>query len=132
MEADAPQDRAYCKATKKDGKPCGMFPGGIVTPGYCFGHDPGITPEMRSGFAKGRFQVPNLAGRRRLKTIEDVKRWAEDKINHIEINFDTDKIEVVEVQVQVMRLFLTALREENVKAGKKTSNAPKSSWKGVG
>lgn len=121
MELTPEGEKPRCKATKKDGSPCPMYPGGVVTPGYCFGHDPGITTEMRSEFGKGKANIPHIKGKRRLRNIEDIKRWAEEMVNDIEEKYP-NTIEVVEVKVHIARLLLTAIREENEQAEKKAKN----------
>ena len=112
MELTPEGEKPRCKGTKKDGSPCTAWPTNNVTQGYCFGHDPGITSEMRSGFAKGTLNIPKLTGRRRLRTIDDLKEWAEEMVHDIEEKYP-NTIEVVEVKVNIARLLLTAIREEN-------------------
>ncbi len=121
MELTPEGEKPRCKGVKKDGTPCPAWPTNNVTQGYCFGHDPGITSEMRSGFAKGSLNIPKLTGRRRLQTIDDLKEWAEEMVYDIEQKYP-NSIEVVEVKINIARLLLTAIREENEAAEKKAKN----------
>ena len=114
-------EKPRCKGIKKDGSPCPAHPTGNITPGYCWGHDPGITSEMRASFARKELNVPKITGKRRLRSVEDVKDWIQEMVQDIEARYP-NSIEVVEVKCNLARILLTAIREGNDQAEKKAKN----------
>ena len=121
MDDTLPDEKPRCKGVKKDGSPCPAHPTGNITPGYCWGHDPGITSEMRAGFARKNLTVPKITGKRRLRNVEDIKDWIQEMVQDIEDRYP-NSIEVVEVKCNLARILLTAIREENDMAEKKAKN----------
>lgn len=126
-----------CKGVKADGTPCPMrLSRSYVTPGYCLGHDPGITKEMRALFSKGVGLPGDQARasmRRRLRTPDDIMAYIEELIHRWEdgpgATLTTDTLEVL---ANLLRIQLGAMKEKReLKAGKK-EKAADPAWRDVG
>lgn len=105
-----------------------------ITPGYCLGHDPGITIEMRREFAKGKGLVGDAgkAGIRRLRTPDDIMAYVEELISKWEKGPGAAlTVETLDSLANLIRIQLGAIKEKN--AGKKSGKKDKpAGWREVG
>lgn len=90
-----------------------------ITPGYCLGHDPGITIDMRREFAKGKGLAGDAerANIRRLRTPEDIMAYVEELIGKWEKGPGASlTVETIDCIANLLRIQLGAIKE---KGGKK-------------
>jgi hypothetical protein len=106
-----------CKGITKDGSPCPIrLNRSYVTPGYCLGHDPGITKEMRQSFTKG-FGLPGdqarASFRRRLRTPDEIMAYVEDLIEKWEAGPGAAlTVETIDCLANLLRIQLGAIKEK--------------------
>ena len=104
-----------------------------VTPGYCLGHDPGITLEMRQAFAKGKGLAGDATLRNiRLRTVDDILIYVEGLIDEWRKGPGAAlTVENIDSLANLLRIQLGAIKEKN--AGKKGAKKEKpEGWREVG
>lgn len=105
------QCKGFVKAT---GKQCTIPVAGKVTPGYCIAHDPGITKEMRAGWASrggklGQLTLALIRAKTQLRTPEQIIIWLENHVNKFENRAPVITSEVLEIYAKVAKVLLVAI-----------------------
>ena len=106
-----------------------MFATSPTNSGYCIGHDPEVTSEVRQEWRDGK-GMPRLSGRRKLRTAEDIIEWIEGIVFQFEEKAPVLTADVISVYADLARVLIQAIKEKNGKKADKRVVPP--SWRESG
>lgn len=103
----------------------------IITPGYCIGHDPAMTREIRQQNARGKRLITDERKWRKMRTPDDIINYVEELLNKWEEGPGAVMtVETLESVANLLRVQLGAIKEKKGKKAEKKDKDP--GWREVG